>query len=97
MICQKGAFVAGSHTVQITTEVTKMLAGFMGGEGFILQRLSGSGDAFVKASGTLIRRELEPGEVIRVASGSIVAFQGSVQYDVQTVPGFKNAVFGGQG
>eukprot|EP00752_Nemacystus_decipiens_P012716 g11267.t1 len=97
VICQRGAFLAGSHTIDIQTEFTKMMAGFFGGEGFVLQRLTGQGDAFVKASGPLIQRELAEGETLRVSSGSVVAFSTSVQYDVQTVPGFKNVVFGGEG
>eukprot|EP00903_Cladosiphon_okamuranus_P007927 g7652.t1 len=97
VICQRGAFLAGSHTIDIQTEFTKMMAGFFGGEGFVLQRLTGRGDAFVKASGPLIQRELREGETLRVSSGSVVAFSTSVQYDVQTVPGFKNVVFGGEG
>ncbi|CAM9510778.1 unnamed protein product [Scytosiphon promiscuus] len=97
IICQRGAFLAGSHTIDIQTEFTKMMAGFFGGEGFVLQRLTGEGDAFVKASGPLIQRELKDGETLRVSSGSVVAFSTSVQYDVQTVPGFKNVVFGGEG
>eukprot|EP00904_Undaria_pinnatifida_P000786 jgi/Undpi1/10708/HiC_scaffold_29.g13156.m1 len=97
VICQRGAFLAGSHTIDIQTEFTKLMAGFFGGEGFVLQRLTGEGDAFVKASGPLIRRELEEGESLRVSSGSVVAFAPSVEYDVQTVPGFKNVVFGGTG
>ncbi|CAN0279015.1 unnamed protein product [Ascophyllum nodosum] len=97
VICQRGAFLAGSHTIDIQTEFTKMMAGFFGGEGFVLQRLTGQGDAFVKASGPLIQRELKEGETLRVSSGSVVAFAPSVQYDVQTIPGFKNVVFGGEG
>ncbi|CBJ48666.1 conserved unknown protein [Ectocarpus siliculosus] len=97
VICQRGAFLAGSHTIDIQTEFTKMMAGFFGGEGFVLQRLTGKGDAFVKASGPLIQRELSEGETLRVSSGSVVAFSTSVQYDVQTIPGFKNVVFGGEG
>ncbi|CAM9744469.1 unnamed protein product [Ectocarpus fasciculatus] len=97
VICQRGAFLAGSHTIDIQTEFTKMMAGFFGGEGFVLQRLTGKGDAFVKASGPLIQRELREGETLRVSSGSVVAFSTSVQYDVQTIPGFKNVVFGGEG
>ncbi|CAB1113862.1 unnamed protein product [Ectocarpus sp. CCAP 1310/34] len=97
VICQRGAFLAGSHTIDIQTEFTKMMAGFFGGEGFVLQRLTGKGDAFVKASGPLIQRELREGETLRVSAGSVVAFSTSVEYDVQTIPGFKNVVFGGEG
>ena len=98
VICQKGAFLCASHTVDIDLEFTKnFTTGFFGGEGFILQALTGTGDAFVKAGGTLVRRELREGEVLRVSSGSLVAFTNEVEYDVQMVQGFKNVVFGGEG
>lgn len=66
LICQKGAFMAANSTVGIEMEMARSLkAGFFGGEGFVLQRLTGEGDVFVKAGGALIRRELAPGEVSR--------------------------------
>ena len=75
----------------------KFTAGFFGGEGFILQSLTGEGDVFVKAGGAMVKRELKDGEVLRVASGSLVAFTQDVEFDVQSVQGFKNVVFGGEG
>jgi len=79
-------------------EFTKSLSsGFFGGEGFVLQALTGEGDVFVKAGGTLIRRDLEEGEQLRISSGCLVAFTAGVDYDVQMVPGIKNAMFGGEG
>ena len=84
--------------VQIEMEFAKKFtAGFFGGEGFVLQALLGKGDVFVKAGGTLVRRELEQGETLRISSGCLVAFTQNVEYDVQTMPGFKNVVFGGEG
>jgi uncharacterized protein (AIM24 family) len=77
--------------------VRSFTTGFFGGEGFVLQRLSGEGDAFVKAGGALIRRVLKDGEVMRASSGSIVAFAPTVTYDVQMIPGFKNVIFGSEG
>lgn len=71
--------------------------GFFGGEGFILQRLTGTGDALVRASGTLIERDLEPGEVLRISSGCLVAFEPSVHYDITMMKGVKNVLFGGEG
>jgi len=98
LMCQKGAFLAGSDTVNIEMGFSKSFtAGFFGGEGFVLQKLSGEGDAFVKATGALISKELKAGEKLRVTSGSIVAFEGSVEYDVQMMTGMKNVVFGGEG
>lgn len=101
IICQKGAYLASSMDVEIQMEFTKTLTGgFFGGEGFILQSLSsptGDGEVFVKAGGTLVKKELELGETLRISSGSLVAFTHGVEYDVQTMPGFKNVLFGGEG
>jgi len=98
LICQKGAFLCAPHTVNIEMEFTKnMTTGFFGGEGFILQKLTGTGDVFVKAGGMLVRRVLKANETLRISSGSLVAFTQGIEYDVQMVPGFKNVVFGGEG
>jgi len=98
IICQKGAYLASSMNVDIQMEFTKKLtAGFFGGEGFILQSLTGDGDVFVKAGGTLVTKELDEGETLRVSSGCLVAFTQDVDFDVQTLPGFKNVIFGGEG
>jgi uncharacterized protein (TIGR00266 family) len=98
LICQRGAYLASNPSVDISMEATKSLsAGFFGGQGFILQRLSGQGDVLVKAGGTLVEKELQAGEQLRVTSGSIVAFTTTVDYDIQMMPGIKNAMFGGEG
>mmetsp|Transcript_8104 Transcript_8104/g.12059 ORF Transcript_8104/g.12059 Transcript_8104/m.12059 type:complete len:525 (-) Transcript_8104:36-1610(-) len=98
IVCQKGALLCASHTIDIEMEFAKkMTAGFFGGEGFVLQALTGSGDVFVKAGGTLIRRDLQEGETLRISSGCLVAFSDGVEFDVQTMPGFKNVLFGGEG
>jgi uncharacterized protein (TIGR00266 family) len=98
LICQRGAFLASNPDVQIEMAFTKSFtSGFFGGQGFILQRLSGDGDVLVKAGGTGVRKELREGETLRVTSGSIVAFTSSVDYDVQMMPGIKNVMFGGEG
>jgi uncharacterized protein (AIM24 family) len=77
---------------------TKRLgAGFFGGEGFILQRLTGDGMVFVHAGGTVIEKDLAAGETLRVDTGCLVAFDTTVDYDIQFVGGFKNALFGGEG
>jgi uncharacterized protein (AIM24 family) len=65
--------------------------------GFILQALTGEGDVFLKAGGTLIRRDLEPGEEIRISSGCLVGFSHGVDYDVQMIKGFQNVIGGGEG
>ena len=84
--------------VETTVAFTRRFgAGFFGGEGFILQKLVGDGLAFLHASGTLHAIDLAPGEILRVDTGCLVAFQPSVQYDIQRVPGIKTALFGGEG
>ncbi|CAB9511650.1 Pfam:DUF124 [Seminavis robusta] len=98
LICQRGAFLASNPTVNIEMEYTKSLtAGFFGGQGFILQRLTGQGDVLIKGGGTIVCKELEEGESLRVTSGSIVCFEPTVEYDVQMMPGVKNVMFGGEG
>ncbi|KAG7365172.1 TIGR00266 family protein [Nitzschia inconspicua] len=98
IIAQRGAYLASNPSVDIQMEFTKKFStGFFGGQGFILQRLSGEGDVLVKAGGTLVERELADGEILRVTSGSIVAFESFVEYDIQMMPGIKNAMFGGEG
>lgn len=90
--------VFSSIQVDINVEFTKKLStGFFGGEGFVLQGLTGKGDVMVKAGGALIKKELKEGEVLRISSGALVAFQAGVEFDIQMVPGFKNVLFGGEG
>jgi uncharacterized protein (TIGR00266 family) len=97
-ICQKDAFLCAARGVEIEVEFTKKLGtGLFGGEGFILQRLQGNGLAFVHAGGTIIKRELGPGETLRLDTGCLVAFSPSVTYDIGFIGGFKNALFGGEG
>jgi uncharacterized protein (TIGR00266 family) len=97
-ICQKDGFLCAARGVEINVEFTKKLgAGIFGGEGFILQRLEGQGLAFVHAGGTILKRNLAAGEILRVDTGCLVAFAPSVEYDIQFVGGFKNALFGGEG
>ena len=98
IVCQKGAYVASNVGVGIEMAFTKSLqAGFFGGQGFVLQKLEGQGDVLLQAGGTLVRRDLDYGETLRVSSGSLVAMTSTVDYDVQTMPGFNNVVFGGEG
>ena len=98
LICQRGAYLASNPTVNIEMEFTKTLtSGFFGGQGFVLQRLTGQGDVLVKGGGTIVAKDLEEGQTIRVTSGSIVCFEPTVQYDVQMMQGVKNAMFGGEG
>lgn len=98
LICQKNSFLCAARGVSVGIAFTKRFgAGLFGGEGFILQKLTGDGLAFVHAGGTLCQRRLEEGQHLRVDTGCIVAFQSSVQYDIKFVGGFKNTLFGGEG
>ena len=98
IVCQKDSFLCAAKGVAVGMEFTKKLgAGFFGGEGFILQKLEGDGMAFVHAGGTLYKRELKAGEVLKVDTGSLVAFTKTVDYDIQMVGGIKNTLFGGEG
>lgn len=98
VLCQKDSFLCAARGTEIEIAFTKRLgAGFFGGEGFILQRLKGDGMVFVHAGGTVIEKDLAAGEHLRVDTGCLVAFATSVDYDIQFVGGFKNALFGGEG
>jgi len=98
VFCQKDAFLCAAQGVEIEVAFTKKLGtGLFGGEGFILQRLEGDGMAFVHAGGTIIERSLAHGEALRVDTGCLVAFSKTVEYDIQFIGGFKNALFGGEG
>jgi uncharacterized protein (TIGR00266 family) len=98
LVAQKDSFLAAAKGVAIGIAFQRKLGvGLFGGEGFIMQRLQGDGWAFVHAGGTLQERLLAAGEVIRVDTGCIVAFQPSVSYDIQYVGKIKSALFGGEG
>ena len=98
LITQKDSFLAAAKGVSIGIAFQRKLGtGLFGGEGFIMQRLQGDGWAFVHAGGTLLERTLAPGETLRVDTGCIVAFQPSVNYDIQFVGKVKSALFGGEG
>ncbi|MGI5885604.1 MAG: TIGR00266 family protein [Candidatus Spyradocola sp.] len=97
-ICQKNAFLCATPGVEISVEVVQGLGrGLFGGEGFLLQRLHGSGLAFVEVDGSAIEKDLAPGERIKVDTGNVAVFASSVGYRVETVRGFKNVLFGGEG
>jgi len=98
LIAQKDSFLVAAKGVSLGIAFQRKLGvGLFGGEGFIMQRLQGDGLAFIHAGGTLYERTLAPGEVVRVDTGCIVAFQPSVAYDIQAVGGIKSALFGGEG
>ena len=98
LITQKESFLVAAKGVSIGIAFQKRFGvGLFGGEGFIMERLQGDGWAFVHAGGTLVERELSPGETLRVDTGCLVALQPSVTYDIQFVGGLKSALFGGEG
>lgn len=98
MICQKHSFLCAARGVSINIAFQKRLGvGLFGGEGFIMQRLTGNGIALVHAGGTLMQRKLGPGEMLRVDTGCIVALAPTVNYDIQLIGGLKNTFFGGEG
>ena len=97
LICQKDAFLAAELGTRIDIAFAKRLGtGFFGGEGFILQRLSGSGHAFIHAGGMIVAKELR-GEKLLVDTGCLVAFTPGINYDIQPAGGLKTMIFGGEG
>lgn len=97
-ICQKDSFLCAAKGVSIGIEFSKKLGrGFFGGEGFIMQKIEGDGMAFVHSGGTLAKKELAAGEILKVDTGCIVGFTKDVDYDIEFIGGIKNSIFGGEG
>ena len=98
MIFQKSAFLAGEAGVNLSVFFNKKIgAGLFGGEGFIMQRLSGNGTAFAEFDGHVVGYELQPGQQIVVDTGHLAAMTGSCRMEIVSVPGVKNMLFGGEG
>lgn len=98
IILQKGAFLCAEDAVTTKVEFTKKLsAALFGGEGLILQRASGNGMLFIEVDGDVIQKTLQPGEVLKVDTGSVVGFDPTVKYEVETVKGLGNIFLGGEG
>lgn len=98
LIAQKGAFLCSEDTVELSVAFTKKLsAGLFGGEGFILQDIHGTGMVFLEIDGNKVEKVLAPGEVLKVDTGNVVAFEKTVQYEIERVKGLKNIFFGGEG
>lgn len=98
IICQKSAFLAGETTLDLKIHFRKKLgSGFFGGEGFILQRITGPGIAFLELDGHIEEYTLAPGQKLVVDTGHVAVFDSSVEFDIQMVKGFKNIFFGGEG
>lgn len=98
ILAQRDSFICAQSTVQLNIALVKKIgAGFFGGEGFILEKLTGPGAVFVHAGGDFVEFTLAAGEVIQVDTGCIVAFDETVSYDIQLAGGIKTAIFGGEG
>ncbi len=98
ILCEKDAFLCAAKGIAVGIAFQRKLgAGLFGGEGFLLQKLEGDGLAFVHSGGTILTRHLAAGETLRVDTGCLVAFESTVNYDIQMVSGIKTAIFGGDG
>ena len=98
MICQKDAFMCAERSVQLDIHFRRKLgAGFFGGEGFVMQRLTGPGIAFVELDGEIVEYTLAEGQMLKVDTGHVAMYEPTVQFDVEMVRGFKNILFGGEG
>lgn len=98
MIFQKSAFLASQSSVQLSVHFNRKLGvGLFGGEGFVMQRLSGDGMAFIEVDGDMVEYDLEPGQQLVVDTGNVLGFESSVKMDIQSVPGLKNKLLGGEG
>ena len=98
LICQKDSFLAAAKGVAIGVHFQKrIMTGLFGGEGFIMQRLSGDGWVFVQMGGTLVEKELRPGEELHVDTGCLAAMTPSVEFDLVAAGGVKSMIFGGEG
>ncbi|MBN2046802.1 MAG: TIGR00266 family protein [Anaerolineaceae bacterium] len=97
-ICQKDSFMVADSTVEMKMHFRKRLgAGFFGGEGFILQEITGPGKAYIEVPGEVVTYNLQPNQMIKVDPGHIAAFEPTVNYDIQTVKGLSNILFSGEG
>lgn len=98
LIIQKGSFLCAESNVETSIAFTKKLsAGFFGGEGFILQKATGNGSLFLEVDGDPVQKDLAPGEILKVDTGNVVAFQPSVSYEIETIKGLGNIFLGGEG
>jgi uncharacterized protein (TIGR00266 family) len=98
LLCQKDAFLCAARGVSLGIAFQQKLSvGFFGGEGFIMQKLEGDGLAFVHAGGTVVKRELQPGQTLLVDTGCVVAYTPNVNFEIQYVGKIKTALFGGEG
>ncbi|HHV45720.1 MAG TPA: TIGR00266 family protein [Tissierellia bacterium] len=98
LICQKDSFLCAAKGIAVEIAFQKKIGvGLFGGEGFIMQRLIGDGLAFLHAGGTIIKKQLKPGETLKLDTGCLVAMTNTIDYDIEMVGGIKSALFGGEG
>lgn len=98
LMIQKNSFLCAEQTVNTSVAFTKRFgAGLFGGEGFILQKAEGQGTLFLEIDGDVIEKQLQPGEILKVDTGNVVAFENSVSYEIETVKGLGNILLGGEG
>src|SRR5690349_4873301 len=98
IVAQKDAFLCAAKGVSVGIEFQRRLGtGLFGGEGFIMQKLEGDGMAFVHAGGHVFEKTLQPGELLKIDTGCLVAYTQTVDYDIQFVGGIRNTIFGGEG
>lgn len=98
IIAQKRAFLCADNTVDISMHFRKKIgAGFFGGEGFIMQKMTGPGKVFLEIDGSLVKKELQAGEKLKIDNGHLAAMTSNVDLNIETVKGVKNIVFGGEG
>ena len=98
IIVQKGAFLCAEDSIETSVTFSKRFSsGLVGGEGFILQKAQGRGMLFLEVDGDPIEKELKPGEILKVDTGNVVAFEPSVSYEVEVVKGLGNIFLGGEG
>jgi uncharacterized protein (AIM24 family) len=98
IICQKDSFMCAERSVQLDIHFQRRIgSGFFGGEGFVLQRVTGPGLAFFELDGEVVEYTLEEGQVLKVDTGHVAMFEPSVHFDVEMVRGFRNILFGGEG
>ena len=98
LIAQKQSFLCATQGVELSVKWTRRMgAGLFGGEGFILESIKGEGLVFFEIDGSIKEYDLAPGEVLKVDTGNVAMFESTVSYDIETVKGFKNVFFGGEG
>ena len=98
IVCQKSAYLASTQGVELSIFFNKKVgAGLLGGEGFIMQRLSGNGLAFIEIDGSIVEKTLAPGEKLVIDTGYLAMMDSSCSMDIVSVKGVKNALFGGEG